>query len=59
MQTWEQVAIGAIILVILLWRLPKVSKAMEQHKDEPRDWVGVLIPIGVVVMFVIFLISLA
>ena len=49
MQIWEQVALGAIILVILLWRLPKVSKAMEQHKDEPKDWMSVLIPIGLVV----------
>ncbi len=59
MQTWEQVALGAIILIILLWRLPKVSKAMEQHKDEPKDWMGVLIPIGLVVLFVILLISIA
>lgn len=56
---WEQVALGAIILVVLLWRLPKVSKAMEQHRDEPKDWMSVLIPIGLVVLFVIVLIKLA
>jgi uncharacterized membrane protein YidH (DUF202 family) len=59
MQMWEQVALGAIILVILLWRLPKVTKAMEQHRDEPKDWMSVLIPIGLVVIFVIVLIKLA
>lgn len=59
MQMWEQVALGAIILVVLLWRLPKVSKAMEQHRDEPKDWMSVLIPIGLVVLFVIVLIKLA
>ena len=59
MQTWEQVALGAIILVILLWRLPKATKAMEQNRDEPKDWMSVLIPIGAVVLFVLILIRLA
>ncbi|MGI9317383.1 MAG: hypothetical protein ACR2QW_08645 [bacterium] len=59
MEAWEQVALGAIILVVLLWRLPKVTKAMAQHQDEPKDWMGALIPIGVVILFVVFLIYLA
>lgn len=59
MQTWEQVALGAIILVIVLWRLPKATKAMKQSSDEPNDWMSVLIPIGAVVLFVFLLIKLA
>ena len=59
MQTWEQVALGAIILVIVLWRLPKATKAMQQNNDEPKDWMSLLIPIGAVVLFVILLIKLA
>jgi uncharacterized membrane protein YidH (DUF202 family) len=59
METWEQIALGAIILVFVLWRFPTMMRQMKQDNDAPKDWKGVLIPIGLVVVFVLLLINLA
>ena len=59
MQTWEQVAIGAIIVVIMIWQFPKFKGALEANADAPKDWKGLLIPIACVVGFVLLLIQLA
>lgn len=60
MQTWEQVllGIGAVILVFIFW--PGVKVAMQKSKEaENPDWQGVLLPIGVVVLFIILLVVFA
>ncbi len=61
METWEQVALGAIILFFVLWRFPTMMRQMKssQADDQEKDWAGVLIPIGLVVVFVFVLIQLA
>lgn len=59
LQLWEQVAVGAIIVAVMFFMFPRISASMKQSKDQPRDWQGFLIPIGLVVLFVVFLISLA
>ncbi len=58
MELWEQVALGAIILLVLLWQGPALLRASRERPDGPRDWMGALIPIGLVVLFVLFLISM-
>jgi hypothetical protein len=60
MAVWEQALIAmAIVAVIYFWG-PGAKKALEesQHAENP-DWKGALIPIGMVILFVIVLISLA
>lgn len=60
MQIWEQVLLGiaALVLVLVFW--PGARAAMEQsRKAQERDWTGVLLPVGLVVLFVIVLIILA
>ena len=60
MENWEQVllGIGAFIILFLFW--PGAKAAMQRSKEaENPDWQGVLIPIGLVVLFVIFLIFIA
>lgn len=60
MNLWEQILLGmvAVIVTFLFW--PGIKKAIEQSKNvENPDWAGALIPIGVVVLFIIFLISLS
>jgi len=48
----------AVIVTFLFW--PGIKKAIEQSKNvENPDWAGALIPIGVVVLFIIFLISVS
>ena len=58
MATWESVALGAVILVILFWQFPKISTMLAASKDAEKDWSGLLWPLALVVAFVIFLISL-
>ena len=60
MQMWEQVllGIGAVILVFIFW--PGVKVAMQKSKEaENPDWQGVLLPIGVVILFIILLVVFA
>ncbi len=57
MDTWERVVIGIFMVLLLFWFLPRIKPRLEQDRDAPKDWIGVLIPIGLVVLFVVFLIS--
>lgn len=58
--TWELIAIGAVVLLVLFWFRPGLKQAFKQSKEATnKDWTGVLLPIGLVVLFVIVLISLA
>ena len=60
MNLWEQILLGmvAVIVTFLFW--PGIKKAIEQSKTgENPDWAGALIPIGVGVLFIIFLISVS
>ena len=60
MNLWEQILLGmvAVIVAFLFW--PGIKKAIEQSKNvENPDWAVALIPIGVVVLFILFLISVS
>lgn len=57
---WMQVAMGALALLALFYFGPKAGAAVRNSpKGSARDWLGVLLPIGGVVLFVIILIALA
>ena len=59
LETWELVVIGALVLLVLLWVRPGLKRAFEQSRQATsKDWAGVLVPIGLVVLFIILLISL-
>lgn len=55
--TWEQVLLGIFAVLILLWFGPGAKRAIEQSRNAEKDWRGVLIPIALVILFVLFLIS--
>lgn len=59
MALWEQIllGVGGLILIFLFW--PGVKKTLERSKQAEKDWPGVLLPIGGVVLFVLLLIWLA
>ncbi len=57
MALWEQILLGVLALLVLFWMGPGARSAMERSRDAPRDWRGVLIPVGLVVLFVFLLIS--
>jgi len=59
MSTWEMLLLGAVVLMVLFWLGPGVKASLEQsRKAEKKDWAGVLFPVALVILFVIFLISM-
>ncbi len=60
METWEQILLGIAACAIAFFFWPGVKRTLEQSRQaENPDWRGALLPIGIVVLFVIVLISLA
>ena len=53
---WETITIGLIALLAIFWFSPGIKAALERGKQVQSDWPAVLIPLGVVVLFVFFLI---
>jgi len=57
---WGQVLTGLAILLLLVFFGPSAWRAArESPKGSAGDWLGLLIPIGGVVLFVILLIAMA
>lgn len=60
MAMWEQVMLGIAAFAIVFFFWPGAKKAIEQSKQaENPDWKGALIPIGMVILFVVFLVVMA
>jgi hypothetical protein len=59
MELWEKILLGVLALLLILWFRPGLKASLEQsRRAEHKDWRGVLIPIGIVVLFVLLLISM-
>ena len=57
---WVQILTGLAILALLFFFGPAAYRsAKESPKGSARDWLGLLVPIGGVVLFVVLLIALA
>jgi hypothetical protein len=60
MTLWMQIALAAMALFALFYFGPKAGEAVKNSpKGSASDWLGVLLPIGGVVLFVLVLIWLA
>lgn len=58
MALWEQIVLGALVVLILLWILPGVRANLGKSREATgEDWRGLLLPLGAVVLFVIVLIA--
>lgn len=55
MALWEQLALGAIALLVIFWFKPGISAALKQSEEAEKDWPAIIVPIGGVILFVIFL----
>ncbi|QKT04003.1 hypothetical protein HUS23_09330 [Ectothiorhodospiraceae bacterium 2226] len=56
---WEQLLLGVLVLLVLLWFGPGIKAVFKQSSEaQERDWMGVLVPIAFVVLFVLLLIML-
>jgi hypothetical protein len=58
MSTWENLLIGALALLFVFWMSPGIKAAMVRSRQAQQDWGGVLIPLSLVVLLVIFLIAM-
>ncbi len=59
MALWQQILWGMGAVMIFFWLWPGVRVAMEKTRNaENKDWMGFLIPVALVVLFVLLLISM-
>ena len=57
METWEQILLGVLAVVLLLFFGPGVNRMIrDSPKGSAEDWKGALLPLLVVVVFVMLLI---
>lgn len=59
METWEQILLGGLAILLIFVFRPGIKAALEQSRQAEKDWKGALIPIGLVVLFVVLLIAMA
>jgi len=56
--TWEKIVVAILALLLIFAFRPGIKAALEQSRHAEKDWRGVLIPVFLVVLFVIFLIAI-
>lgn len=56
MALWEQLALGAVALLIIFWFRPGVKAALKQSEEAEKDWMGILLPVAAVILFIVFLV---
>ena len=54
----EAILLGVLAVLVVFWFRPGIRATLEESKRAEKDWKGALLPIGIVVLFVIFLIML-
>ncbi len=54
----EAILLGVLAVLVVFWFRPGIRATLEESKRAEKDLKGALLPIGVVVLFVIFLIAL-
>lgn len=60
MELFEQILVGILAVGVLFLFWPGAKAAMRKSREaENPDWASALFPIGIVVLFVVFLIILA
>ena len=58
MSTWESLLLGAMVILLIFWFRPGIKATLEQSRHAEKDWGGLLVPLGFVIMFVIFLVMM-
>ncbi len=57
MALWKKLIIGVFALILVFWFFPSIKATLAESKHAPKDWAGVLVPIALVVLFILFLIT--
>jgi uncharacterized membrane protein YhiD involved in acid resistance len=59
MPVWEQALIAVVTVLVMLWVRPELKVALEQSRQaQHKDWQSLLLPLGLVILFVLLLIAL-
>ncbi len=58
LSTAEMILLSALAVLMVFWLQPGIKAAMARSKQAPADWQSVVVPLGLVVMFVLFLIAM-
>lgn len=59
LETWEKLLIGALAVLLIFLLRPGLREAFRQSKEaRERDWIGLLVPLIIVVLFVVLLIMM-
>jgi threonine/homoserine/homoserine lactone efflux protein len=56
---WENLLLGVLVLGVVFWMWPGIGNAMQMSRKAESDWASFWVPIGGVVLFVIFLVMLS
>ncbi len=58
-ETVEKILIGVVALLLVMWFLPGIRQSFKEKRETSKsDWIAVVTPLAIVVIFVFFLISL-
>ena len=57
MALWEQIALGAVVLLVIFWFKPRIKAALKKSEEAEKDWPAVLMPIAAVILFIAFLVA--
>jgi hypothetical protein len=59
MPVWEQLLIATVTVLVVLWVRPGLKAALKQSRQaQHKDWQSLLLPLGLVILFVLLLIAL-
>jgi len=58
LSTWESLLLGVMVVLLLFWFRPGIKATLERSRNAEKDWPGLLLPLGAVVLFVILLIMM-
>ena len=58
MQTWEIIVLLLMAGGVTHFFFPGIKTMLKQSEEAEKDWPAVLIPLGLVVLFIMLLISL-
>ena len=56
MSNIELIVLGALVVLLLFWTRPGLKAALARSRQAPADWQSLVLPLGLVVLFVLFLI---
>jgi TRAP-type C4-dicarboxylate transport system permease small subunit len=54
----ENLLLALMVLGIVFWMSPGIKASTEKSRTVPADWMSLVVPLGFVIMFVIFLIAM-